>query len=292
MNLKDNALLVSLTVCKPQLTTKDDKATADAERANNASGAGQYRKDLYPKALVAPILSIESSARAFIDQSTYPWNRGEHLLSTERFFAVIERMDVYKLEFDQAVTAFLNNWANVMRQAEFQQGALFNANAYPDVMALRKQFDMRLNFRPVTDAGDFRVQLQDEEMERIKAATEQQMMESVNDLLRAPLERLRETMQHLYDVTGKPTRTTTSRKGDVEVRPPIFRDSVVANISEEIAMLHDFAALMPAEHLALAKDVADALPHPQTLRDDPAKRDETRTNMAALLQRVTNMLGE
>jgi hypothetical protein len=292
MNLKDNALLVSLTVSKPQLTTKDDKATADAERANNASGAGQYRKDLYPKSLVAPILSIESSARAFIDRSTYPWNRGEHLLATERFFPVIERMDTYKLEFDQAVTAFLNNWANVMRQAQDQQGALFNANAYPDVMALRKQFDMRLNFRPVTDAGDFRVQLQDDEMERVKLAAEQQLMESVNDLMRAPLERLRETIQHLYDVTGKPTRTVSTRKGDVEVRPPIFRDSVIENIIEEVAMLHDFAALMPDTHLALAKDVADALPHPQALRDDPAKRDETRASMAALLQRVSNMLGD
>ena len=36
--LKDNALLVSLTVRKPQLTKKDYKATVDAEIANNAHG--------------------------------------------------------------------------------------------------------------------------------------------------------------------------------------------------------------------------------------------------------------
>ena len=34
--LKDKALLVSLSVRKPQLTKKDYKATADAEIANNA----------------------------------------------------------------------------------------------------------------------------------------------------------------------------------------------------------------------------------------------------------------
>lgn len=292
MNIKDHALLVSLTVSKPQLTTKDDKATADAERANGASGAGQYRKDLYPKHLVAPILSVESSARAFVDQSTYPWNRGEHLLATERFFEFVDRMDKYKLEFDQAVTAFLNNWATVMRTAQDQQGALFNANEYPDVTALRKQFDMRLQFRAVTDASDFRVRLQEEDLERVRAAAEAQLMENVNDLLRAPLERLRETMQHLYDVTGKPGRVVATKQGATEERPPIFRDSVVENISDEIAMLHDFAAMLPDGHLALAKDVANALPHPQQLRDDPAKRQETRTNMAALLQRVSNMLGE
>ena len=45
MSIKNNAFLVSLTVNKPQMTQKDIKATADAEFANSAHGAGQYRKD-------------------------------------------------------------------------------------------------------------------------------------------------------------------------------------------------------------------------------------------------------
>ncbi len=48
MSIKNHALLVSLSVSKPQMTKKDDKATRDAESANNAHGAGQFRKDLYP----------------------------------------------------------------------------------------------------------------------------------------------------------------------------------------------------------------------------------------------------
>ena len=48
MSIANNALLVSLTVSKPQMTAKDVKGTSAAEAANNAHGAGQFRKDLYP----------------------------------------------------------------------------------------------------------------------------------------------------------------------------------------------------------------------------------------------------
>ena len=85
MSIKNHALLVSLSVSKPQMTKKDDKATRDAESANNAHGAGQFRKDLYPKSLVQPILTVESSARAYIESVTYMWTRGEYLLPTAKF---------------------------------------------------------------------------------------------------------------------------------------------------------------------------------------------------------------
>lgn len=291
MSIKDNALLVSLSVGKPQLTAKDAKATADAERANDAAGAGQYRKDLYPKHLVAPILTVESSARAFIEQNTYPWNRGERLLPTVRFVDFMERFGRYEVEFNQCVTAFLNNWTGVLQQAQNQQGKLFNASAYPDVSDLRSDFRFRVVFRPVTDMNDFRVAMQEGELDVVRKAVEEQMADSMNELLRAPLERLRAAVQRLHEVAGKPDRVVTTDKGG-DVRPPIFRDTVVGNISDEIAMLHDFAAMLPDEHLSLAKDVADALPHPEQLRADPARRAEARKDMGALLDRINSMLGE
>ena len=144
MSIKQNALLVSLTVNKPQMTQKDDKATRDAERANNAHGAGQFRKDLYPKHLVQPILTVESSARAYIERTTYMWSRGEYLLPTAKFMEFTERIGKFQLEFDQCVTAFLNNWSNVLTQAQATQGALFDPNAYPDMSDLKAQFRFRI----------------------------------------------------------------------------------------------------------------------------------------------------
>ena len=293
MSIKNHALLVSLSVSKPQMTKKDDKATRDAESANNAHGAGQFRKDLYPKSLVQPILTVESSARAYIESVTYMWTRGEYLLPTAKFMEFTERIGKYQVEFDQCVTAFLNNWSNVMQQAQTSQGELFDANAYPDLSDLKNDFRFRVNYRPVTDAGDFRVQMQDDEMDALRAEVETATRESMNNMLRAPLERLKEVVQRLHEVTAKGDREVLNKKtGVIDLRPPIFRDSVVDNIMEEINLLHAFADVMPDNVLAIAKEIANTTPHPQQLRDNPDARKEVNTQTAALLNSINAMLEE
>lgn len=291
MSIKDHALLVSLTVSKPQMTAKDGKATRDAEDANNASGAGHYRKDLYPKALVAPIIAMEAAARAYIASQTYMWSRGEYLLPTTRFMTFADRIARFELEFNQSVTAFLNNWSNVMQIAERNQGDLFDASAYPDLSDLRADFKFRVNYRPVTDAGDFRVSLQDEELQALRESVEQSTKESVNAVLRQPLERLREVVSKLNEATKKQDRVVVNKKTGVsDIKSPIFRDSVVENLMEEIRLLHDFADVLPDSVVLLAADVVNVTPHPDQLRVDPEKRKQVSVQTDALLASINSML--
>lgn len=291
MSIKNNALLVSISVNKPQMTQKDDKATRDAEQANNAHGAGQFRKDLYPKGLVQPILAVESAARSYIDSVTYMWTRGENLLPTSRFMEVADRLGKYQLEFDQCVTAFLNNWSNVMMHAQQSQGALFDPSVYPDLTDLKNDFRFRVHYRPVTDMADFRVSLQQEELDALKTEVERATLESMNNMMREPLLRLKKVVSHLNEVTAKTDRAVVNKRtGATEIKPPIFRDSVCENIAEEINMLHEFADILPDHVLALAKDVSDTVPHPQQLRDDPEKRKVVNTQTAALLASIDAML--
>jgi hypothetical protein len=291
MSIKNNALLVSLSVNKPQMTKKDEKATRDAEDANNAHGAGQFRKDLYPKSLVQPILQVESSARAYIERTTYMWTRGEYLLPASKFMEFTDRIGKFQLEFDQCVTAFLNNWSNVMLQAQQSQGELFDAAAYPDLTDLKSDFRFRINYRPVTDMGDFRVAMQEEELDALRAQVEEATKESMNNMLRAPLQRLKEVVQKLHEVSGKTDREVIDKKtGATVVKAPIFRDSVCENIAEEIELLRAFADVLPDNITALATTVMDVTPHPQQLRDNPDKRREVNMQTAALLDSINAML--
>lgn len=291
MSIKDHALIVSLSIHKPQMTQKDHKATIDAEQANNAHGAGQYRKDLYPKQLIQPILTIESSARAYMETMSYPWNRGEYLLPTARFMDFADRMGKYELEFNQAVTAFMNNWANVMDRAKESQGALFDPNAYPDLTHLRAQFRFRVAYRPVTDATDFRVALEADEMQRLTEQAQQAVKESMDALMREPLARLREVVARLAEVAGKQDRKAINKRTGVEeVRPPIFRDSVCDNIIDEINLLRDFAGVIPDDILEVADAVRQAVPSPQVLRDDPVARTTTHMQATNLLAAIDQLL--
>lgn len=291
MSIKDHAMLVSLSVNKPQMTQKDSKATSDAELANNAHGAGQYRKDLYPKALVQPILTVESAARAYIESTTYMWNRGDYLLPASRFMEFAERMSKFEVEFNQSVTAFLNNWSNVMMRAQESQGALFNADAYPDLTEMRQDFRFRVLYRPVTDANDFRVQIQQEELDSLKAQVESATKESMNAMLRSPLARLKEVVAKLHEVTGRTDRAVLNKRTGVEtIKPPIFRDSVCENIAEEIALLRDFAEMLPDNVMDLANSIVNVLPKPQELRDNPDRRMQVNVQSAALLDSINALL--
>lgn len=291
MSLKDHALIVSLTVSKPQMTKTDAKATDAAERATNANNAGHYRKDLYPKHLTAPIKALESRARAYIEQTTYPWRRGEYLLPSARFMEFAEQIEKLKLEYEQLVTAFLQNWVNVLDQARAQQGDLFNELDYPDVSYLRDRFSFVLAYNPVPEVGDFRVELQEEELTILREQVEQQTKSAMEDLLRTPLERLREVVGKLNDVCKKEDRVTiNARTGAPEVKAPIFRDTVVDNIVREINLLTDFAKVMPSDIQQLASDVAYSLPDADTLRSSDGVRKDVADNTSALLSRIDSML--
>jgi anaerobic glycerol-3-phosphate dehydrogenase len=65
---------------------------------------------------------------------------------------------------------------------------------------------------------------------------------------------------------------------------------VVDNITEEISLLQAFADILPADVLAVAKSVADSVPHPQQLRDNPDKRREVNIQTAGLLDSINAML--
>lgn len=292
MSIRDHAIIVSLTVTKPQMSKTDNTATRAAEQATNAHKAGHYRKDLYPKHLVQPIRTIESSARAFVENNTYPWARGEHLLPAKRFMQFAEAIGQYELQFDQAVTAFLQNWVNVLDQAKLSQGDLFNADDYPDLSDLRRQFRFKANYRQVADNNDIRVKLQDEEIDLLRKQMEDNAKEQMEDLMREPLVRLREAVQHIANVTGKSDRVVNNaRTGHAEIKPPIFRDTVFDGLTREIELLSDFSAALGSDY-DIAKEAEAVITTPEAIRNDPALRKETNNKTADLLARIDAMLEE
>jgi len=292
MSLRDNALLVTLSVHKPQMTMKDDKATRDAESANNAHNAGHFRKDLYPKELVQPINTVESSARAYIDKMTYPWDRRRALLPTAKFMEFADRMSKYELEFKQSVTAFLNNWSNVMQRAQDAHGDLFDSSIYPTIDELREGFVMRVSYAPVPATDDIRVKLQDDALALLRAQVTAEITENYDSALKAPLQRLRKVVARLNEATGKEDRIEVDKRGVEIVKPPIFRDSVVENIHEEIDLLLSLADGLPERTVSFAKNLGEKLPTPQALRDDSGKRSETHKNTKHLLAAIDSMLGD
>ena len=293
MIIKDNALIVTLSVGKPQMTKTDERGTAAAELATNAHDAGNYRKNLYPKNLVKPLRAVESAARSYLESVTYSWARGEYLLPTVRFMQVSERMDKYALEYELCATAFLNNWASVMYQAEQSQGDMFDNSAYPDVSELKRRFKFIVNYKPVTDMSDFRVaqSMHDSERDKLSSIVEANTKQATEDMLREPLERLREVVAKLNVTMLKPEREVlNARRQVVEVKPPIFRDSLIDNIVHEIDLLHDFASILPDDINNITQLATTVLHHPDDLRSSADLREQAHVDTSALLGAIDSLL--
>ena len=292
MSLRNNALLVSLSVSKPTMSVTDKKATSDAESANNAHNAGAYRKNLYPKHLTGPIKNAESHARDYLASVTYQMGKNEYVLPTAKYMDFAEQMARLELAFNQAVTVFLQNWTNVLDQAQQAQGDLFDAGAYPDVTELRRQFDFKVRYRPISDIGDFVLDLESELQDEIKEQAKAVAMQEMDSFMQEPLKRLQEVVQRLHDTAGKGDRiVTNSRTNARESRAPIFRDTVCENIVHEIDLLLDFADVLPQSVVDLAKDTLHATPEPDAMRNNDTVRKETHAKTADLLAQIDNLLG-
>jgi hypothetical protein len=287
MSIKNQTLLVALRITKPQLTAKDDTGTGAAETATGASNAGQYRKDLYPKALIAPILEVESSARAFVRSSTLPWTAGARMLPTKKFMEFNAKMNQFEIAYNQSVTVFLNNYSNVLAAAQQQQGSMFDPSLYPDLSSLRSQFSFKPEFYPVSDAGDFRLDLDKEQTAIIEQAAVQQAQTSLNEAAQDVLQRLTTTLTAFATTMAKPDRTSINAKtGGVDIKPPIFRDSVVENIKELADFAEGFAHILPPEALDKARTaVATLTTHtPEALRQDKELRKQMAAKAREILQ--------
>lgn len=293
MSIHEQAVEVSLVINMPQMSKTDREAVAELAIQHGADPKSlNMTKELYPAEMLAPINTIKSQARHWHREGaggTYPWRVSCRLLPSTRIMDFLPRCGEIELAFDQAVTAFLNNWANVMRDAQDQLGDLHEANLYPAVEALRAQFKLKFKIDPVTTT-DWRIQVNQEAMDALEARTAQQTAERFADLAAFPVEKLRGEIDHLMDILNKPMRTNSAGEEAV----PIFRDSSVQNVIDAAAQMIDFGpdVIGPAA-CALAQRVIQNVPSPERIRLSPDSWEECRLqvrNLSTLVQGDPNLL--
>lgn len=255
-SIKDQAMLVSLNVTKPQMTKRDRKATADAEAANNAHGAGAYVKRLYPKHLIDPIVQVENEARSYMYTYTLPWTKGIQLLPSTKFMEFADRMRKYELAFNQAVTVFLSNYANVMGEAKLAQGNLFDASEYPDMSELKRGFGFRAKYFPIADSNDFRLKVEKDVLAEIKREAEESMKVALAESMREPYKRLFEAVERIHVQCAK--------------KDSRIYDSLMDNLDELLDVLPELNFTGDKQLDELLERCRETISvHPETLRTDP-----------------------
>lgn len=205
------AMLAELSMSVWLGRKKDKRASDDVTYSSHAAkGVASVNKKLLGDcAELTAIQKFVSNVRSVHYASTMPWSdTGLRLLPTAQYFKYHEQMTALQNEFDRLVQVFLDAYDWEVMQAQTKLGALFNRDEYPTVDSLRGKFAFRLNYIPVPDAGDWRVDMGNETQVALRNQYQKFYSDQMERAMRDVWERLHNEAQRFVkqldvDAEGK-----------------------------------------------------------------------------------------
>lgn len=274
MSLTSKAMLAQLTIRRWLGQKFDREATQDLESAKNARGAGRYNKQLIDKVHLKKISSIASEVRAYHYKVTLPWgDNGDRLLPSKLFLEYSQKIRSFKADYETAVQEFVQAYPTIINSTEqhTRLGLLFNPEDYPPQNQLVELFSIDLNFIPVPDAKDFRVDLGAEQIEKIRkeiTALSNTRQEQAQEELKT---RMKEVVSKIHERLSDPKA--------------IFRDSLIENAETLCSLIPSLNITDDPTLNSLVKIIEDKLIHPpQTIRDNLTLRKEVADEAKKLLK--------
>jgi hypothetical protein len=136
--------------------------------------AGNYHKNLLAgDDSLAAIQKLAGLIRTYHLGMTSPWNdNGDRLLTTSQFFDYKAEMARLEGNYWDLVKDFIAGYNTRISAAAFQLGSLFDREEYPDVERVIEKFGFRINYAPLPESGDWRVDINNEGLNDLKNSYE------------------------------------------------------------------------------------------------------------------------
>lgn len=275
MSLNNKAMIVTLNVSCWTARKQDKKVSAEVDAAHNARDAGRYNKLLVDKSHLDPLTSHAGKIRQYHYKMTLPWmDNGGRLLPSKLFMEYRNGIDSLRTEYQRLVDDFLKVYAsNLVQDARLRLGTLYDPQDYPDSSELRQKFGVEMDILPVPTAADFRVDVAESEINRIR-----------NEISTNVALRQRKAMDDAWDRVRDVVSTIHLR---LSADKPVIRDSLVENAQELMTLLPGLNVVDDPEMSAVAKDITDnLLVDVWTLRNSRATRAKVAAAAQTILQRI------
>lgn len=276
--LTSSALVVTLnlSVWTGRKLDKQVSREIDSEKHTKVP-AGNYHKNLF-----AGVKSLEAigkkanEVRTWHYFQTQPWgDNGDRLLNAALFLEYKQDLEEHEHQFEILVNNFLVEYPNLISQAAFTLGDLFDRRDYPDVDELRSKFDFKYTFSPMPTSGDFRIDINQQGLEELQAMYDRALEEKAVKAKTDTLVKVSELLHRMSD------RLEDTEDG----KNKIFRNSLVDNILDMCGMLHHFnidddpkMVALKARLEALLKGV-DA----ESLRESDALRKNVKASVDSII---------
>lgn len=281
MKLNDRALLVSLGVSEWTAKKMDKRATKQVNDGNHASSkAGRYNKSLFPmNDLLENVHGKTRVIRAELAKNTLPWGiDGTRILPSKNYLTFMTQFRRERGEWQTMVNEFLDNYDVLVAESRRWLGNLYDPKDYPALSEVQRKFNMDMAVLPVPTA-DFRVQLADEEVERLQEELEGRMKTVQQEAMSDCWHRLHKHVDHMVSKLADPAA--------------IFRDSMIENARETCDLLTRLNISDDPNLEAMRQSVESKLlsHHPDALRNDLDLRADAAAEARKIMDAMSVFMG-
>jgi hypothetical protein len=155
---------------------------------------------------------------------------------------------------------------------------MFRDEEYPSVEDLLKKYTIKVDFAPIPDGNDYRVQLDAQTLAEIARDTDDRVQKAVAAAQTDAVDRLREVVGKMVERLSQPDA--------------IFRDSLIENAREVCDVLTRINVTEDADLEAMRQRVEDlARVSPDTLRTLPHVRKNTAAEADRILAEMSAIFG-
>ena len=265
-NLKDSTVLVKLSLGRFTPYAFDAGATHSVELAAGVARIGRFNKHLMKDSTRVKETNAKfSEVYAHLMKNTLPWtDTGMRMLPSDKYFQFSQEIRQLMIEAEHAADMLAQDWPVEVAHDMARLGALAKHEDYPT--NVRKCYYARVQFYPVPDVADFRVEVSDDDKAELEAAlqaTEDKIPKYLAELVKVPLEAL-----------SKKCDAYTGTKGER------WHESMVGNVWEMARRMRDLNVSKDYRIDKLSDDVMDVLaPYMQDkeiLKTDAIERDTLR----------------
>ena len=222
--IQERAMLCTLSISAWTARKQDKKVSAEVESAHGAHNAGKFNKLLVDKALLDPITKLAARIRESHYFATLPWSdSGARLLPSKLFMDYTAKIRGFKDEFNKLVAAMLLLYPAEVQAARVRLGTMYEPSDYPEAWELKDRFSINVDFTPVPDAADFRVDVTAEEQAELRASVTQGVADKQAAAVKATYARVREVVEKIDERLSVPGA--------------LFRDSLIDNARELCVVL-------------------------------------------------------
>ncbi len=272
--IQNQAMLASLSISSWGGRKQDKKVTAEVETTHGAHDAGKFNKALVNKGLLEPINKIIGRAREAHHRFTLPWtDDGRRILPGKNFMPCTTEVRALKSEFDIAVRTMVGQYPIEVQAARNRLGSMYDPGDYPDPADIANKYSFELEFEPVPDGNDFRVDVGKEAMAELRDSVTNKVVQRQANAMKSCYSRLR-------DVVSKVEERLSDPKA-------IFKDSLIENVKDECSIMDGLNITNDKDLTALVTEIQDQLiVPPSTLRNNPVTRGRVAAAASQLLQRI------